>query len=174
MLTLNGNFYGSQGAAGRAGAEFTAAVSTAANEPATDPVPASENLQPLVSGTDTVFAPLTFMTTIANQNISLLIEGSDVKAVGTNYGPQINYDTFTLKDTSVISAVPELSPWECWRWLLSARAAWLRKLRTAKLKTLNSGQPLNSFAPSLDYLLIPAGIFRQDYFFKSHLKPNCV
>lgn len=70
---------------------------------------------------------------------------------------------FTLKDTPVISAVPEPSPWECWRRLFSARAAWLQKLAIAKLKTLNSGQPLNSFAPSLDYL-IPAGIFRQDYF----------
>lgn len=87
MLTLNGSFYGSQGAASRTEAEFTAAVPTAANGLATDPVLASENLQRLVSGTDTAFAPLTLMTTIANQNTRLLIEGSDVKAVGTNYGP---------------------------------------------------------------------------------------
>ena len=107
-LALSGNFYGDAGL-NRAGVEFASVAPTASNDTAAGSVLASENLQPLATSTDTAFAPLTFTTTTASQDVYLVIEGADTTTAG-EYSAQVNYDTFSLKDIPAApAAVPEAS-----------------------------------------------------------------
>ncbi|MGI4788634.1 MAG: hypothetical protein ACRYFS_07265 [Janthinobacterium lividum] len=102
-LTLNG-LVGNFGTPppGPSVLEFTTAAPTPSDSLATGSVLASETVTPPGAGDNEPFAPLTFTTTVANQNIYLILGGP-----AGAFSQQVNYQNFSLTDTP--AAVPEAS-----------------------------------------------------------------